>query len=174
MNVRRDGNNRLNQRPGFSYVEAVISVVILGTAVTAGLSMFGSYAHGVAFTFESAIARGLAAELISEITAREYQDPGASPVFGPDSGEIARADFDDVDDYDGWSESPPAVADGTPLDGPNFVGFSREVVVSSVDDNTMTTDVTDGASNSKRIVVTVSRNGKPYTSFIAFKTNHAD
>ena len=44
--------------------------------------------------------------------------PADRPAFGPDSGESSwhrRSVFDDVDDYNGWNESPPQYRDGTTI-----------------------------------------------------------
>jgi len=55
----------------------------------------------------------------------------ASPLLGPDAGETARSQFDDLDDYHGYQEPDGSGKfydqAGTPLDG--FAGYTRQVSV---------------------------------------------
>jgi|GEM_PF-6598319 len=60
--------------------------------------------------------------------------PDVNPIYtGPELPESSssRADWDDVDDYEGWSASPPQLKDGTPI--ADYSGWTREVAVAYVD-----------------------------------------
>jgi MSHA pilin protein MshD len=96
--------------------------------------------------------QALAKQLMDEILQTQYVDPGVLPVFGPEVGEV-RANYDDVDDYNGLSESPPVNRDGTAI--PGFTGWKRAVQVFWADPTSpSTTTVTD--TGLKRVVVTVT------------------
>ena len=89
-------------------------------------------------------------KVIVELTA----DPIA-PEFGPEPGEAdgTRTYFDDVDDYDGWSASPPQAKDGTVLK--DYDGWTRKVeVVYATPSDPGISPVTD--LGLKRISVTVT------------------
>jgi len=136
-----------------------MAMVILSTAVAAGFAAYGAYARGLLYDRESIAAQELANQLMIEIQGKLFEDPDFGPgSFGPGIDELERSDYDDVDDYDGWSAGPPEHPDGTAMDG--YTGYVRSVVVTNVDDATLTTSQTDGSTESKRIVVTVTRNGK--------------
>jgi hypothetical protein len=53
---------------------------------------------------------------MSEILQKQYID-STSPNFGPEAGEVDPTDFDDLDDYNGWSEQPPLTRDDDDGDG---------------------------------------------------------
>jgi len=136
-----------------------MSMVILSTAVTAGFSTYGAFAKGALYDAEAVVAQELAAQLMTEIRSRDFEDADyGAGSFGLGVDELLRTDYDDVDDYDGWSASPPEMPDGTDMTG--YSGYVRSVIITNVDDATLSADQTDGSTESKRIVVTVTRNGK--------------
>ena len=140
-------------RRGFTLVEAAISIAIVGGLVVASLYALGGAARGRSVQTAAAVADGLAACLLSEILQCKYVDP-VSPVFGPEAGETngTRSAFEDVDDYNGWTETPPQNKDGTTLAG--YTGWTRSVVVAYVDPATMAVSATD--TGLKKITVTVT------------------
>jgi len=134
-------------------VETTIATVIVATMIVMLLNTFGSLARGQQLTASRYSASCLAAHLMSEILQNLYQDPN-NPVFGPETGEAgtSRANFDDVDDYNGWTESPPQRSDGTPISG--LAGWRRSVTVEYIDPNTMAAGAQD--LGVKRITVVVA------------------
>jgi len=155
----------------FTIVEAVISTVIVAVMFVAALNTVG--ASRLTQHRASLVSRGrlLAESLMSEILRQDYQEPDAVPVFGRESGELAttRAAYDDVDDYHGWSASPPVARDGAPL--ANTTGWKRTVQVEWVDPaDPKQVETTE--SSVKRITVTVSYNGVPQATFVALKAAH--
>ncbi len=102
---------------------------------------------------------------MGEILQCHYQDPEAAalvvdPTFGPEADETStptRADFDDIDDYNGWIASPPEDRQGTPLDVD--AKYERTVQVEFVDPSTpaaLGTSELVGETGLKRITVTVA------------------
>ncbi|MEE9294762.1 MAG: hypothetical protein V3W34_07360 [Phycisphaerae bacterium] len=161
------------RRRSFGYIEAVISTVVLGSAIVAALGMFGGYVRGIEASVDGLKARELACELLAEIVSRPFEDPNRLPGnFGRAAGETLRKDFNDVDDYHRWEESPPTAFDGTPLGGNEYAGFTRRVVVRNVDAETMQSVVANGSSSAKRITVIVEHNGKLRAKLFAYRTRN--
>ena len=99
----------------------------------------------------------LAQDLMAEILNEAYEEPDDAPNFGRESGEGvgSRVNWDDVDDYAGWSKSPPKAKDDTILSG--FDAWTRSVEVVWVKPADLNT-VVGTKTGVKRISVTVSRN----------------
>jgi len=154
----------------FTLVEVMISVIIVGVMFAAALNTVGSARVGEYKI--GARNRGLllAQDLLAEILQQAYDDPDDPVVFGTESGEGTsnRTDFDDVDDYHGWSKSPPQGRGGTVI--PNLDGWERSVAVVWVNpaDLSQTVGSNQGA---KRMTVTVTHNGLPVASMFAFRTS---
>jgi type II secretory pathway pseudopilin PulG len=148
-------DRRTLHRRGFTLVEATVSTFIVGVVLVAALRTV----DGVALTRRTVARRcqgpALARQLMTEILGTYYQDPGGTGVFGPENGESGsnRTAFDDVDDYNGWSESPPQAIDGTWM--ADYPGWSRSVSVNWVDPNNPA-NTSSAESGLKRITVTVT------------------
>ena len=154
----------------FSLVEAFVSVVIVAGMLVAALSAVGASRLSQQRTSEYSRGQLLAESLMAEILQQDYLDPNDTPVFGCESGESTstRADFDDVDDYDGWSSTPPVAKDGAQLVG--LSGWQRSVTVKWVNPAD-TGEVKSSETNAKRVTVTVSCNNKQVGSLAAIRTN---
>ena len=103
-------------------------------------------------------------ELMAEIVQYPYHDSDAAlRRFGPEVGEStgSRIDFDDVDDYHLWTESPTEEKDGTAY--PGHAGWRRDVVVTTHTMGDGTGFVLFPTMELKRIEVTVTDpNGKTH------------
>lgn len=122
------------RRSALTLIETTIAILVVGVMLVAALNAFGSLAKGRQVADNGALASQLANQLLSEILPCSYQDPGSSPVFGPEAGET-RATFDDVDDYNGYSENSATLKDGTAIAG--GTGWKRAVTVQYVDPSTL-------------------------------------
>lgn len=119
----------------FTYIEVLMSVVILGFVLIPLLSQFYTGFQGNIIAELVTQSINLADDLMEEIKSRRFDEnaypnePVAPVALGVDAGENSndRRTFDDVDDYNGWSQSPPQAIDGTVL--VNFSRFSRTVFV---------------------------------------------
>ena len=160
---------RQPRRRGLTIVEVVISVMIVGLVMVSAMDSVGQILRGRQQTADAVRAKALAQQLMTEILRDAYEDD-TSPVFGPESGESggSRADWDDVDDYDGWSQSPPEDHDGNTL--PNLSGWQRDVVVEFVDpaDPASVSGTDQGV---KRVTVSVSRNGVTLAREVSLRTD---
>jgi type II secretory pathway pseudopilin PulG len=139
---------------GFTLVEAALSVVLASVLIVSGMYTFGSIAKTRKAALYHQIASGLANQLMAEIVACRYSNPGGGNVFGPEANEITgtRNLFDDVDDYNAWTETPPQTKAGTNM--ANLANWTRSVVVVYLNPSTMAVSGTD--MGLKQVTVTVT------------------
>ncbi len=158
-----------SSRTGFTLVETVVSMLIVGTMLVAALNTVGASRLSQYKTSRGNCGQLLAESLMAEILRQDYLDLDGAPVFGLESGEAGaiRADFDDVDDYHGFSSSPPTSKDGTAISA--LAGWQRSVIVEWVDPMDVTR-VQGSETNAKRITVTVSCDDMQLASLAAIKT----
>jgi chitodextrinase len=154
---------------GFSLIEAVMSVLIVGGLFITAMNTLTASKTTELSVCERACGQQLALDMMGEILQQAYQDPVNPPVFGPEPGKStsSRSLYTDVDDYKGWSESPPQDKNGTPLAG--FDGWSRNVVVDWADPSTLNATSTSN-TGIKRITVTVQHMGRQVAGVAAFRT----
>jgi MSHA pilin protein MshD len=140
---------------GITLIEAVLSILIVSIMMVSVLQTLGSSAIADRVHAAQRIGPALASQLMAEILATEYQDDGGTPLFGPEDGESgsSRANFDDVDDYHGWSASPVQDNAGSAISG--LSGWTRAVSVQWVDPSNVAT-VVGADAGLKRITVTVT------------------
>ncbi len=155
---------------GFTMVEAVAAAGIVALLTVAALSAVGSAARLRAASEDRVAAALLAQDLLTEIQSRPYDDPDAVAPVGSEEG-TTRAIFDDVDDYDTMVDSPPRLADGTPMAGKSAWGRSVRVEYVSPSSPDVPVGVDQGA---KRITVTALKNGSKVLSVSAVRTRAFD
>ncbi|MHB8898033.1 MAG: type II secretion system protein [Thermoguttaceae bacterium] len=150
---------RLCRQRGFSLLEVVISLFLVGTIMVVALESFGAATRGRTRNGNRAAALLLAHGLVKEIVELPYQDPDGAAVLGPETGETAggnRAAFDDIDDYNGWSANPPQDRDGLPLPYPDT--WTRTARVQWVQPNNIGVN-SPNESGVKQVLVTVEFHG---------------
>jgi hypothetical protein len=145
---------------GIAYVDVFVSMVVVSLAIVAGLNAFGVFAREGRADRETAIATELAAQLAAEIRGQAFEDSSA-PLFGPEVGETdgTRSSFDDVDDYNNWSASPPKRRDGTVMT--DYQGYTQEVAVALY-----------GSANQKKITVTIKKDGRTRAEFVLLRSRN--
>jgi prepilin-type N-terminal cleavage/methylation domain-containing protein len=157
-------------RRGMTLIEVVASTMIVGMMTVAALNALGAATRSAESLGNRSVAAGLADELMSEIVQTAYSDPSGSTGLGPDGSESTgpRSAFDDVDDYDGWNQSPPQYRDGTTM--PDRADWRHRVEVLRVEPNdpTQTSGTDQGA---KRIKVTVEYRNQIVTELVAVRSN---
>lgn len=157
------------RRGGFTLIEAVMSMLIVGLMLVAALNTVGASKLSQARNTERVRGPLLAQDLMAEILSQNYEEPVDTVGFGRESGESGgdRADWDDVDDYDGWSKSPPQKKDGTVM--PDLQGWGREVTVTWA--NAFTPDSPSvAATDLKRIDVKVTYQGRTVATISALRS----
>jgi hypothetical protein len=102
--------------------------------------------------------RFLADGLVADLAALTYQDTSGMPAFGHEAGEPAssKTAWNDIDDFNGWNESPPQDADGVVMSG--MTGWQRAVTIERVNPADPSL-VVGSESGAKRVTVTVKHNG---------------
>jgi len=155
----------------FTIVEAVISTIIVAFMLVAALSTVGASRFVQQKTSRADRGRQLAESLLAEVLRQSYQDPAQPVAFGLEGDEstATRAAFDDVDDYEGWSASPPIGKDGTAL--ANASGWTRTVAVVWIDPHHPAV-VKASETHAKRITVTAQYNNVPHATLAAVRTDY--
>lgn len=157
---------------GVTLIEMVITIVILGIALSALISSLSSGISQSATPLWESRSLELTQAYLDEILAMKFD--GAQPLGGGVvSGVCAistdgqsRANYDDVDDYDGLNDSPPQLIE-TSLDMSTYSDFS---VLVSVSCSGTELNLSDDAF-AKRIVVTVNVPGGQSRSVAVYKGN---
>lgn len=121
------------RRGGFSLVEVVVTILIVGGLMAAALNTVGASRLTQYNTNQRSRALALGQSLMAEILQQDYEEPDTPGSFGLEGAENStkRDLYDDIDDYAGWSASPPEDKDGALVE--NTTGFRRLVTVKWVD-----------------------------------------
>jgi hypothetical protein len=162
------------KRRGITLWECAMSTFLVGMVLVTATSTSGTSVRMQTKASERAKAVYLAHALVGEMLGLSYMQPGqTSSAIGREAGESAtsRANYNDVDDYNGWADSPPQNKDGTVMS--NLAGWRRQVVVEWVGPSTLTQPSPGSSSETglKRMTVTVLHNGTTILTRIAVKAN---
>lgn len=161
---------------GLSMAEAVVSIAIVGTMMVAAMSAVGAAVRTRYASLWRVQGQQLARALMAEILPAPYRDPDEDPntpamPLGCEPGESAtdRSTFDDVDDFNGYQQSPPRAPDGSALTTePNW---SWRATVEWVNPSSPGGAASLTATSAKRITVTVLRNGAPVAALVSLRAN---
>ncbi|GAG49728.1 unnamed protein product [marine sediment metagenome] len=146
---------------GFSLIEVLIAVILVGLAIASLLAANGSYTriNGAGVVLSTAEFH---IEQIRELTILlPVVDPQSETgTFGPE--EAGLAGYDDLDDFDGANFSPPINADRETLD--DFAAFSQRITVENVSPANFEQVVGDHSSSFVRVTVKVFLGAKEISS----------
>jgi len=172
MSKRKQPENLNDQSPrtvgwqpnGFTLVETVLATAILlfvVTAVTHAIVAGQMQAHKA---LERMRAVTLAHAVIEEAFSKHYKDPEGEPGLGPDPGETERTEFDDVDDFHGYTASAGSLQDAFENDLPDiYQQLSYRVEVTAFS-QIMTGLSSDTPINGKQIsVIVTATNSQEWT-----------
>ncbi len=170
--IKRTANPPCRWASGLSLVEATISIILVGLTIVAALNTLGAAKLGRMRNSDRRDAHHLAQALMMEIMRQSYEEPEdpPNPGLGREAGESDgdRDRWDDVDDYAGWSASPPEDDDNTAIPGHN--GWTRSADVQWVVANDLaTTSPTE--TGVKRITVKVKHGDETSASLVAIRTS---
>lgn len=161
------------KRPrAMTLAETVVAMVVVSVLLVAALNTVGAAGRDRRMIDDNARATLLAGDLMTEIRAQAYEDPTSPGGFGLEAGEAGanRLNFDDIDDYDGYSSTPPKTRDGAVLAGCSI--FTRSASVTRVSLAALDTpQIADGGV--RKIVVTVSIGSRPVASLTSYRTRSA-
>ncbi|MFK8112763.1 MAG: prepilin-type N-terminal cleavage/methylation domain-containing protein [Rubripirellula sp.] len=138
---------------GVTMIEVMVSLVLVSTILLVSLSASANLLRNDVQQRNSTDGKILAQRLMDEVSAMEFEDT-SEPIFGLETGESGsnRSAFDDVDDYHGYTMSPPTYRDGTTING--FTTWSVSITVTPVEpDATGVTTAAANANSPLRLIV---------------------
>ena len=133
---------RRHQQAGFTLVETIIVIVLVGAMMAGMTSLFMNNVGNSYRPFLRQRALAVANAFMDEIQHRRWNEAsplgggcvntGASCPTGPAAMAIGtdgdtRTTYDDIDDYNGLNQSPPQNSAG--VDMPGYAGFTVNVPV---------------------------------------------
>ncbi len=119
-------------RRGVTLVEAIVATVVLSVAVAAVSTALIAGTQQAYASVDAKRATQLAQAMMEEILAQPYNDPEGATGFGADAAETSRADFDNIDDYHGLTETTGTISDKNGNAYPNeYASFGRNVTITS-------------------------------------------
>jgi len=146
---------------GFSLVEVLIATILIGLSIAALVAANGSFTMANDAGADLSTAEFLIEQIREMTTMLAVIDPETeTTTFGPE--ETSVAGYDDLDDFDGQTFSPPINANKVPM--ASYPTFSQQVVVENLDPSNFNQVVGDHASDFVRVTATVSQNGRPISS----------
>jgi len=150
---------------GFSLIEVLIAILLVGLAVASLVAANSAFTKANGAGTDLSTAEFLA-EQIGELTALlpvvEPNTPESGvDVFGPEPGETL-ASYDDLNDFDGKSFSPPINANRNALN--DLAAYSQQVTVENVNKSNFEQVVADHGSSFVRVTVRIYLNSKEITS----------
>jgi len=155
-------------RRGFTLIEAALVTAIISIGVVAMLELLavGTISNGNGA--EQTTAMNLAKNIREMTFGMAPCDPTNPTNWGLETGETTAASYDDIDDLDGITFSPPIDARRQTLS--SYSNWSQTITVKTVDPNRLTLTVPNGSAGALRITCQIKHNGKDvaWMSWIAF------
>jgi len=135
----------------------MISVVLVGMSITALVVANNAFTMANGAGADLSTAEFLVEQIRELTTMLPVADPEATnwTTFGPEEASLAA--YDDVDDFDNATFSPPISANRTALS--DFSTFSQHVTVENVNASNFDAVVADRSSDFVRVTVSVSQHG---------------
>jgi len=146
---------------GFTIVEVLIAVMLVGLAIAALVAANAALTKANGAGADLSTAEFLIGE-ITELTALlPVADPDGGTTFGVETGETLSS-YDDLDDFDGKSFSPPIDSERAVLN--SSAGFSQHITVENVSPSDFELVMGDGTTDFFRVTVKVLLNGRQISS----------
>lgn len=146
------------QSSGFTLVEMIIAIVIIGVGLAGALLAFNTTVKSSADPMIRKQMLAVAEEMLEEILLKPY-----APAPGTITG-CNRASADDVSDYVAYTDQPVCDIDGTAVTGLN--GYTVSVAVDA------SASLGALATGVKKVTVTVKR-GSESLSLSGWRTDYA-
>lgn len=142
MTLSATNKSARQQQGGFTLIETIIVIVLVGAMMAGMTSLFMNTVGNSHRPFLRQRALAVANAFMDEIQHKRWNEAtpigggcvnaGASCPTGPAATAIGtdgdtRATYDDIDDYHGLNQSPPQNSAG--VDMPGYVGFTVNVSV---------------------------------------------
>jgi len=150
---------------GFSLVEILISIILVGLSITALVFASNSFTMANGAGADLSTAEFLVEQIREMTTLLPVRDPDVDTwtTLGP-NGESDVANYNDVDDFDGFNSATlgaPIDALGNPLS--DLAAFSQGVTVDWVSQSNFN-QISTSATPFVRVTATVALNGREICS----------
>lgn len=152
-----------NKQSAFTLIEIIVTIIVIGIAAAALMSVFTNMIRGSADPVIQQQATTVAEAYIEEIMLRSFNDPQGGES-GTDEGEAGRADYDDVKDYRSLAVGPAADQFGVGI--PALAAYIVTVTVTNVGLNGI------AAADSLRVDVSVNHTAISPVVISAYRTNY--
>jgi MSHA pilin protein MshD len=154
---------RYSGHRGFTLIEALIASFVVAVATVGVGSMLAATSQQSGAMNDSSIGQALARQLMEEIASKPIEDSTGAISLGPESGETSRSQYDQIDDYNGYSDTTSSIQmlDGTTVNLGNGQTYTRSV---AVEYRTTASGAASNASTAPFCVVSVTvtaANGVP-------------
>ncbi len=127
-NADRRRASKRHARRAFSMVEALIAVTITAIAGGALLTSIGSAVQTSSESTHTLVAQGLAEQLMDEIAATRFpEDVPVTTKTGITESALTRDEFENIDEYSGWKQSPPTARDGSIVGTEGFQLWNQQI-----------------------------------------------
>jgi prepilin-type N-terminal cleavage/methylation domain-containing protein len=158
-----------NIRRAFTLIEILFAVVILGLAIASlvGANISFTRANGAGTDMTTA---EFLIEQIRELTVQlpPIDPQGGSATFGNEESNLSN--YDDVDDFDNKTYSPPINAARATLS--QLPNFSQQITVQNVSTSNFQLAVTDHSSDFIRVTVQIFQNNTEVASANWIRANY--
>ena len=163
------------QRRAIALIETVIAMLLIAFVLISSIQIVAPIVRSSHVHTDRLVAANLASELTEEIATKHFIDPAEDDpdTLGPEADErpANRLDFDDIDDYQSWSASPPRNSQNDDIT--TLAGWTRSVKVVHADPADPNTD-SGTYTGVKRITIVVSKNGTELERRVLVHTAAAD
>jgi prepilin-type N-terminal cleavage/methylation domain-containing protein len=157
----RNKMREVRHKNGFSLVEVLFAVLLVGLAIVALVTASGSFTIANGAGADLSTAEFLIEQIRELTTLLPVVDPeSATATFGPEEADLAG--YDDLDDFSGVSLSPPISANRQVLT--DFAAFTQQITVENVSATDFEQVVSNHASPFVRLTVRVALNSKEISS----------
>lgn len=180
-------NNKFST--GFTLIEVIIGIVVFAISLSIIIQLILPTERNSADQIHQIKAAQLGQALLDDIMSRSFDENSdraggaircdsagniaCSNILGPDAGENRRSQYDDVDDFNGYTAAIDSIDTGLAR-GYNSFNILVNVVLlndSELVDELNLTNALAGNQLAKRITVTVTTPLGTAIAFTAYKTN---
>ena len=149
-------------KSGFTFIEVLFAVLLVGLAIASLLSANAAFTKANGAGTDLSTAEFIIAQIRELTILLPVIDPETEfATFGPEAGETLDL-YDDLDDFNGASFSPPISAERTTLN--EFPAYSQKIAVQNVNASDFEQVVANHSSNFVRVTVQVYINSRQISS----------
>ena len=150
-------------KSGFSLIEVLIAILLVGLAIVSLVAANSAFTMANGAGTDLSTAEFLFEQIRELTTPLPVSDPDSTgwTYFGAETGE-SLADYDDLDDFDGKSFSPPISAHRDILN--IFNAYNQQITVENVNASDFEQVESDRSTNFVRVTVKIFLNSREISS----------